>query len=179
MRGRKWEPEKSSARLAALKTAFTPSAVIQAWRIVKARHAGTAFDGEGPRLRGGRWNSPGTAVVYTSQSNSLAVLETLVHFDRESPLPQLVVISCRFPDRLMSEIDRSALPEHWRSYPAQPELQQIGDEWIKSRRSAVLAVPSAIIESERNYLLNPAHPDFSRIHWNAPEPFRFNPRLHS
>jgi RES domain-containing protein len=163
--------------LAALKTAFTPSVVIHAWRIVKARHAGTAFDGEGPRVRGGRWNSPGTAVVYTSQSNSLAVLETLVHFDRESPLPQLVVISCRFPDHLMSEIDGSALPEHWRSYPAPPELQQIGDEWIKSRRSAVLAVPSAIIESERNYLLNPQHSAFGSIEIGAPQPFAFDLRL--
>jgi RES domain-containing protein len=151
--------------------------VIHAWRIVKARHAGTAFDGEGPRVRGGRWNSPGTALVYASQSISLAVLETLVHFERESPLPELVVISCRFPDPLMSEIDGSALPDHWRSYPAPPELQQIGDEWIKSRRSAVLAVPSAIIESERNYLLNPQHAGFSSIEIGASQPFAFDLRL--
>ena len=151
--------------------------VIHAWRVVKARHAGTAFDGEGPRLRGGRWNSPGTAVVYTSQSISLAVLETLVHFDRESPLPELVVISCRFPGHLLSEIDRSALPGHWRSYPASPELQQIGDEWIKSRRSAVLAVPSAIVETERNYLLNPRHRAFGSIVIGARQPFAFDLRL--
>jgi RES domain-containing protein len=154
-----------------------PGEVIHAWRIVKARHVGTAFDGEGPRLRGGRWNSPGTAVVYTSQSISLAVLETLVHFDRESPLPELVVVSCGFPDHLMSEIDGSALQDHWRSYPAPPELQRIGDEWIKSGRSAVLAVPSAIIESERNYLLNPQHAAFSAIEIGAPQPFGFDLRL--
>jgi RES domain-containing protein len=150
---------------------------LRAWRIVKARRAGTAFDGEGPRLRGGRWNSPGTAVVYTSQSISLAVLETLVHFDRESPLPELVVISCSFDDPLISEIDGASLPKHWRSYPAPPELQQVGDEWIKSGRSAVLAVPSAIIESERNYLLNPRHASFSAIEIGEPQPFGFDLRL--
>ena len=152
-------------------------AVIRAWRVVKAKHAANAFDGEGPRLRGGRWNSPGMAVVYTSQSISLAVLETLVHFDRESPLPDLVVIPCHFPDRLLSEIDEQALPENWRSYPASPELQRIGDDWIKSRRSAVIAVPSAIIESERNYLLNPEHSAFGSIEIGVPQPFAFDLRL--
>ena len=151
--------------------------MIRAWRIVKAKHAANAFDGEGPRLRGGRWNSPGAAIVYASQSISLAVLETLVHFDRESPLPELVVISCHFSDRLMSETDGSALPDHWRSYPAPPDLQQIGDEWVKSRRSAVLAVPSAIIESERNYLLNPQHSAFGSIEIGTPQPFAFDLRL--
>ena len=132
---------------------------ITAWRIVKARRAAHAFDGEGARIEGGRWNSPGTPMVYTSGSAALAALEMLVHLGRGTMLSEYVVISCTFDSALVSRIDRRALPKHWRSYPAPPELQQLGDEWIKNATSAVLEVPSAVIETERM--------PWPSVHWSS------------
>jgi RES domain-containing protein len=150
---------------------------ITAWRIVKAKHAAGAFDGEGARIEGGRWNSPGTPVVYTSQSAALAVLEMLVHLGRSSILRAYVLIPCTFDDGVMSRLDRKRLPKDWRSYPAPPALQLIGDEWVKRGTSAVLEVPSAVMETDSNYLLNPRHSDSDAVRVMDPQPFDLDPRL--
>ena len=150
---------------------------ITAWRIVKARHAANAFDGEGARLEGGRWNSPGTPVVYTSGSAALAALEMLVHLGRGSILGAYVLIACTFEEALVERPDPKRLPSNWRSYPAPPELQLIGDEWVKAGSSAVLQVPSAVIASESNYLFNPRHRNFKAVRVLSPQTFEFDPRL--
>jgi RES domain-containing protein len=147
------------------------------WRIVKSRHAATAFDGEGARLYGGRWNSPGTPMVYTSSTISLAVLEVLVHLQEASLLSSYSLSAARFDDAFVERLDRSMVPEGWRAYPAPSELQRIGDEWVRSQRSAVLQVPSAVVERESNYLLNPAHLELSSVVIGEPEPFTFDERL--
>jgi RES domain-containing protein len=147
-----------------------------AWRIVKARRAGTAFSGEGAAMSGGRWNSRGVKVIYASETRSLAVLENLVHIN---PAVQFEY-SCfhlEFDDSLVEKILPSGLPKNWNSYPPGPSTQKIGDGWVHAGRSAVLAVPSAIVDGEFNYLLNPAHPDFKKIKIGKPEPFTFDPRL--
>jgi RES domain-containing protein len=151
--------------------------VVTAWRIVKARHATDAFDGEGARLEGGRWNSPGSPMVYTAGSAALAALEMLVHVGRGATLPAYVLIACSFEETLVSRLDRSRLPAHWRSYPAPPELQLLGDEWLKAGASPVLEVPSAVIPTETNYLLNPRHRNFASVARSMPEPFEFDLRL--
>jgi RES domain-containing protein len=150
---------------------------ITAWRIVKARHAADAFDGKGARVEGGRWNSPGMPTVYTSQSAALAALEMLVHLGRASVLHGYVVIPCTFEDAMVSRLDRKRLPRNWRSYPAPGALQLIGDEWLTRGASAVLEVPSAVIETDSNYLLNPQHSDFQAIHVMDLRPFEFDVRL--
>ncbi len=147
------------------------------WRIVKSRYAAAAFDGEGARLYGGRWNSPGTRIVYTSSTISLGVLEVLVHLQKASLLSSYSLISARFDDAIVQRLASSMLPDGWRAYPAPSELQRIGDEWVWSQRSAVVEVPSVIVERESNYLLNPAHPDFSSVVIDEPEPFTFDERL--
>lgn len=150
---------------------------ITAWRIVKARHAANAFDGEGARIEGGRWNSPGRPVVSTSQSAALSALELLVHLGRGSILSSYVLIPCSFEEALVSRLDRARLAKNWRSYPAPPELQVIGDAWLRGGTSAVLEVPSAVMETDVNYLLNPLHPDFASIAISAPHRFEFDLRL--
>jgi len=147
------------------------------WRIVKSRHAGTAFDGEEARLYGGRWNSPGMPMVYTSSTISLAVLEILVHLQEASLLSSYSLISADLDDALVECLERSMLPDGWRTYPAPSDLQRIGDDWVRSQRSVALEVPSIIVESESNYLLNPSHPDFSSVVIGEPEPFTFDDRL--
>ncbi|HYM61824.1 MAG TPA: RES family NAD+ phosphorylase [Thermoanaerobaculia bacterium] len=151
--------------------------MITTYRIVKARYAATAFDGEGARVSGGRWSSRGTAMVYTSESAALAALEMLVHFQRGAVLPAYVVIPCSFDQSLVSNLNPSILPRNWRSYPAPRKQQLIGDDWVKRGSSAVLRVPSVIIASESNYLLNPRHADFASIRIGSRQRFKLDLRL--
>lgn len=115
-------------------------------------------------------------MVYTCESVALATLEILVWLQPKQ-LRELVVISCHFPEVLVEELDRKLLPDHWRTYPAPIELRVIGDAWLDSRSSVVLAVPSAVIEQETNYLLNPEHPDFASVDIGVARPFSLDARL--
>ncbi|MBI5316431.1 MAG: RES domain-containing protein [Nitrospirae bacterium] len=151
---------------------------MRVWRIIPKLHLSQAFDGEGARQFGGRWNRIGTRVVYTSATLSLAALEFFVNLDRDTEPDQLVAISADIPDDLrIGHIEVSDLPKNWRSYPVPEELQDFGTAWVASASTAMLVVPSAVIPDERNYLLNPAHPDFKRLRLNRPEAFHFDPRM--
>ncbi len=147
----------------------------RAWRIVKSKHAGSALDGEGARLYGGRWNSRGVRVVYASGSKSLAALETLVHL--QSPVTTAyVAIPLEFDEALVEIFPPRKLPGGWNAEPPSPVSQEIGDAWVGQGRSAMLALPS-VLTGETNFLLNPAHHDFAKIRIGSPEPFSFDPRL--
>ncbi|HWL85555.1 MAG TPA: RES family NAD+ phosphorylase [Polyangiaceae bacterium] len=152
--------------------------MIVIWRLCRRKYATTAFGGEGARIAGGRWNRKGTRIVYCGGSLALAALEILVHLD-VSQLPiDLVCIRAVVPEGVGIELaDVSKLPRTWRTTPAPDALKDIGTDWIKRASSAVLAVPSAIIPPEMNYLINPAHPEFARVVVGLPEPFAFDPRL--
>ena len=151
--------------------------IVTAWRITKRKHARNAFTGEGAREFGGRWNNPGTAIVYTAQSQSLAALEMLVHLDSPDLLQEYVLIGVEFEPSLIRRVGPSTLPRHWSSNPPPPEVRSVGDEWILAGRSAVLQVPSALVPGESNFLLNPEHRDFARLRFGKPLAFRFDPRL--
>jgi RES domain-containing protein len=129
-------------------------------------------------LHGGRWTRPGIPAVYTSASLALAALEVFVNLERPEPPGDLVSIAADIPETLtVSRIAPSELPASWRSYPAPEALADLGARWAKELKSPVLAVPSAVIPQELNYLLNPLHSDFKRIRVGKPEAFRFDPRL--
>ena len=151
--------------------------MITSWRIVKAKYASTAFDGEGSRRAGGRWNPRGLPIIYTAESAALAALELLVHLGRTRSLPEYVIFSCTFPESIVEVLRFEDLPSDWRSHPAPVALRQLGNAWAKDRRSAVLKVPSAVIDAESNYLLNPEHRSFRRIEISAPQRFEFDRRL--
>ena len=147
------------------------------WRLVKPEYA-PGLDGEGARLAGGRWNSPGVAVVYCSESLALAVLESFVH------LPPAMRGAARLPEMTAVKL---ALPEHAAiREPEEAELPDLsdpedcrgfGDEWVAAARALALAVPSAVVPLERNFLVNPAHPEAEGIRVLAEEPFRFDRRM--
>jgi RES domain-containing protein len=150
--------------------------MIRAWRIVPERHAEGAFSGEGARKYGGRWNSRGRLVVYTSGSLSLAALEILVHLNPPIVFPYLVY-PVDLDTKLVHHLDPGTLPSVWRSEPVPPAVQHVGDHWLEKMKSAVLAVPSAIIQQETNYILNPSHRDFRKIRILKPDRFVLDPRL--
>ena len=145
------------------------------WRLTKARYAASAFDGEGARLYGGRWNSPGRAVVYLAGSLALAALEILVHVKSQSELEGYVKIRVEVPKDLVATV--AALPENWQQGRAPDETKAIGDRWLGAGETPLLRVPSVVIPEEYSYLLNPQHPKFSEITVDEAEPFSFDPRL--
>jgi len=147
----------------------------ETWRIIKEKRAATAFSGEGAARTGGRWNSRGVAVVYTSSTRALATLESLVHLNPPVAF-KYVAIPIKFDDALVETLAGKNLPADWRNEPPPPSTKAVGDGWVKAARSAVLALPS-VITGELNYLLNPAHRDFGKIKIGKPEPFTFDPRL--
>jgi RES domain-containing protein len=151
--------------------------LISAWRITKQKHAKTAFSGEGAKLYGGRWNSPGRLVIYTSESRALALAEILVHLESASVLSRYVVIQVEIDETYIADVDQGYLPKNWRNEPAPKRLQTLGDDWLAAGNSAVLRVPSAIVFGEFNYLLNPVHPDFSKLQIHGPEKFPIDRRL--
>jgi RES domain-containing protein len=90
----------------------------------------------------------------------------------------MVSIAADLPETLaVSRIAMADLPTNWRSYPAPERLAELGTRWAQELKAPVLAVPSAVIPQELNYLLNPRHPEFKRIRVGKPEAFRFDPRL--
>jgi RES domain-containing protein len=149
----------------------------RAWRICKKRYAGSAFDGEGARLHGSRWTSPGTRVAFASETLSLATLEVLVHLGASAPLSAYCVFTVGLPDDLVEAIEAAALPSGWRAHPVPGALRALGDAWIREGRSAALQVPSSIVTHEHNYLINPAHEGFRRIEIKGPEPLDIDPRV--
>ncbi len=148
----------------------------EAWRMVKQKHVATAFSGEGAAKLGGRWNSRGVAVVYTSANRSLAALETLVHLT-PPVMFHYRIVRIEFDESWVERLPWAQLPSDWKTEPPPLSTRQLGDAWARSSRSAILAVPSVIVPQETNYLLNPAHPDFERITIGKPVSFTFDPRL--
>lgn len=147
------------------------------WRIVKTSRTDNAFDGEGARLYGGRWNRPGTAMVYTSAARSLAALEMLAHLGDSGVLGSYSVIPAHFDEEQIETLTHGDLPKNWREAPAPAAVQLIGNRWAEQARSLVLEVPSVIVPEESNFLINPAHPDFKTLRIGKPVPFRFDKRL--
>jgi RES domain-containing protein len=149
---------------------------MRVYRLCRASYP--PYDGEGARRAGGRWNSKGARVVYMSENRSLAVLEILVHLSDVLP-DKYVLGSADLPDDVSPEVlIDSELPENWATLVVgeQHSTRQLGDEWLRRRNSVMLAVPS-VTSGERNFLLNPEHPQFRQIDFHDPVPFRFDTRL--
>ena len=152
---------------------------MRVWRISKQQYAQQSLSGEGAKLLGGRWNFPGWAVVYTSSSLALAALETFVHLPSPLILPKnLVAVEIEIPEQLSREnINLKKLPKDWQNSSAPESLKVLGTAWLKKNISAILETPSAIIPSEVNYLLNPAHAEFQLVKIISTLPFEYDPRL--
>src|SRR5262245_31474669 len=135
------------------------------WRLTPPDYS-YSLDGEGSRLIGGRWNSPGWAMLYTASHLSLNILEVFVHFPdaRRDELPEMVAVHIEVPDDAgASEID---IPQ-FQSLMAAPDplaaCQALGDEWLAKGGKLVLRAPSVLVPEETNVMLNPQHPAMSGV----------------
>lgn len=151
---------------------------MDAWRLLKTKYATHAFDGEGARLYGGRWNSSRRPVIYVSSSLALAVLEILVHLDDTGPLPAYSQARVSFDASIVETLSPAELPSDWTQDPAPASTRAIGNAWLEEARTPVLRIPSTVIHSETNFLLNPRHPGFDRIALGSLEAVSFDSRLH-
>ena len=150
---------------------------MKAFRLVNARHAAEAFNGEGARRYGGRWNAVGTPMVYAAQSRARAAMETLVHTSGADRRIQYVMYEIDIPDRFTRTFERNNLPPDWQSLSPPASLQAIGSAWQVSRQSPALRVPSVMIQEEYCILLNPEHADSRAIQVHYPMRFEFDGRL--
>lgn len=128
--------------------------------------------------RKARWNSNGVFMIYAASSRALACLENVVHRSGEGLNESFRTMVIQIPDEMVvPEVNTYELPVNWKDFDQQYVTRSIGDQWIKSQKSAVLKVPSVIISEEHNFLFNPAHHGFTNIQLEAVDPFIFDPRL--
>lgn len=136
---------------------------MKIYRIAKTQYI-SDLSGEGARLYGGRWNKAGYSMLYFSSFLSLSVLELLVHTDYQFIDDNFKYIEVELPDDLViPNVSQPLLKQDWRQSPPPILTQNYGTNWLTSNKSVALSVPSAVLPSERNILLNPNHPDFKSI----------------
>ncbi|HEU4682420.1 MAG TPA: RES family NAD+ phosphorylase [Gemmatimonadales bacterium] len=149
---------------------------MRVYRICRIAHR--ELDGRGALLYGGRWNSPGRPIVYTSSTLSLAALEYLIHLEQQDAPSDLVALTIDLPDDSPAElVEHAALPRGWEKVAEPPACKEIGDRWVQKGGSLILQVPAAPVPEELNLLLNPQHRDARRIRIVTERPFFFDPRL--
>ena len=125
-----------------------------------------------------RWNSKDVKMIYTAQSRALACLENIVHRNSKGLQKNFRIMEIDIPDKIkMEKIRETDLVTDWKDFYKMPYTQQIGNDWINSLKTAVLQVPSVIISGDFNYLINPAHKDFSSIKLLSTVPFEFDDRI--
>ncbi|TAH03656.1 MAG: RES domain-containing protein [Sphingobacteriales bacterium] len=136
------------------------------------------LSGKGAQISGGRWNSKGVAMVYTSESRALCTTEIAVHTPLGNLPTNYDIISIEIPDDIkIEELDIEKLPNNWRTFPHLYATQVIGNDFVKVAKFLVLKVPSVIVPGEFNYLLNPNHKDFVKLKILSVNSFNFDERL--
>jgi len=146
------------------------------FRLSKSKYA-KDLTGKGAEKSGGRWNSKGVAMLYTSESRALCTTEIAVHTPLGDVPNDYRIISLEIPNNSFSVLKETALPSDWKSFPHPDSTQKLGDKFIADRKYPVLKVPSAVVQGEHNFLLNPYHKEFSKVKILSDEPFSFDERL--
>lgn len=147
------------------------------FRLSKSKHS-KDLSGKGAEKFGGRWNSKGVALLYTSDSRALCTTEIAVHTPLGNIPLDYEIILINIPDNIIiPELEISELPKDWKSIPHSHSTQEIGDQFVDAGKFLALKVPSAVVQGEFNYLINPDHADFKSISIEKIEPFSFDERL--
>jgi len=146
---------------------------MRAYRLTRAKFG---FSGAGSLRASGRWHWAGVPMIYSADSIALAVLETLVHARKDQIPDDYVFCEIDLEDASVEVVSHHELPEDW-TWAEPIDTRTIGTDWMKSRRSVALLVPSVVIQKEQNLLLNPEHLEFVRVKISGPQPFKFDPRL--
>jgi RES domain-containing protein len=150
---------------------------MKVYRLSRKKHA-DELSGKGAALSGNRWNSKGVEMIYTSESRALAMAEVIVHLSLAVLPKDFVLLEIEIPDAIaIKKLNPKDLPETWNAFPHHPATQLMGDAFIREGQYAVLQVPSALVNGDSNFLINPFHPDFKKIKITSQHPFLFDQRL--
>lgn len=150
---------------------------MKVYRLSRKKYA-NEFSGKGAALSGNRWNSKGVEMIYTSESRSLAMAEVFVHLSIAVLPRDFILLEIEISDAiLVKNLNLKTLPENWNAFPHHPATQQIGDAFINEVEFAVMQVPSAVVNGDSNFLINPFHPQFKKIKISSKSPFLFDQRL--
>ncbi|MFV0566522.1 MAG: RES family NAD+ phosphorylase [Flavobacteriaceae bacterium] len=150
---------------------------MEVFRLSKQKYA-NELSGKGAAKSGNRWNSKGTEIIYTAQSRALAMAEVAVHLTLATLPGDFVMMEINIPDSIKIEaLNPKHLPSHWNSHPPSIGTQKLGDGFIDSNTKCVLKVPSAVVQGDFNFLINPHHPDFKKIKIINTIPFPFDERI--
>ncbi len=147
---------------------------IKVYRIVGKNRIDSAFDGEGSRVYGGRWNNKGISAVYTSDSLALSSLETIIHLPTYDLLENYVYFRISLDTKMVYD---SPTPVGWDERPNSSIARSIGDEWVTKNTSPAMKVPSILVPESYNFIINIHHPDYSDIRIDYPKPLIFDSRL--
>jgi RES domain-containing protein len=147
------------------------------YRVVRNKYL-YDLTGTGSKLSGGRWNSPGIPALYTSASKSLAVLETLTNTPPAILQQDFSILILEIHGKISAdEFTEKDLPANWKIYPAPINLIKMGDSWLLARKKLMLKVPSAVIPSEFNFIINPLHQDMKKVKIAAAEKLELDSRV--
>lgn len=147
------------------------------YRVVRNKYL-YDLSGTGSKLFGGRWNSPGIPALYTSASKSLAVLESLTNTPPAILQKDFSILILEIAGKVLTdEFYEKDLPKNWKVYPAPINLAKLGDKWLLARKRLLLKVPSAVISSEFNFIINPLHGDIKKVKITAAEKLELDARV--
>ena len=150
---------------------------MKVFRLTRQKYS-SVLSGVGASIKGGRWNSIGTELIYTTENRSLAMAEIAVHFSIATMPDDYVMLTIDCPDPLpIKIINKEQLPENWNSFPAILKTQKIGDDFVWKNQFPICKIPSVVTQGDYNYLINPRHQDFHLIKITQKESFRFDRRL--
>lgn len=150
---------------------------MEVFRLARKKYA-DKLSGAGAAIRGGRWNSRGTELIYTSHSRALAMAEVMVYLSLENLPDDYQMLSIKIPREVkVTELDANSLPSNWNAFPHSKDTQGLGDAFVRSGKFCVLKTPSAVVPGDYNFLINPAHKDFPKIKVVEQVDFPFDQRL--
>ncbi len=149
---------------------------IAVYRLIKAKHLDSAFNGAASKRFGGRWNLKGHACVYCAGSASLAFLEVLVHTLNARQLKNYQLYQALLHANEIKSINAEGISTNWRDAPSPYTVQSIGSKWLQSQSTLALRIPSAVIPIDHNILINPAHRDFGKVKFTRVS-FALDPRM--
>lgn len=146
------------------------------YRLTKGNYR-NEISGVGAERFGGRWNNKGIRIIYTGESRALCTTEIAVHTPLGNVPENYYLQTIQLPKTEIQKISATDLAENWRNFPHTISTKGIGDEFVKKGKLLVLKVPSAVVQDEFNYLINPAHELFTKVRLIAVETFKFDSRL--
>lgn len=150
---------------------------MRVFRLSKRKYS-EVLSGKGASKSGNRWNSKGTEIIYSSESRALAMAEVAVHLSLATLPSDYVMIEITIPDTVkINEIKVGDLPDGWNNHPPNVRPQKMGDDFIDGKEACVLKVPSAVVQGDFNYLINPYHEGFKGIEIVGVVEFLFDGRM--